>query len=128
MKVLIIYIADTFNDRWCRYFTHILPNYILMYFQAQIRETANVILHNSCKSTLSMFSMINFCLLYHAIFLIGRLLHYVIDNIRARVKGCLNAEYPDQYGHYREADYTMTKHHWWWKVNLTTLQFLITHL
>ncbi|EDV20761.1 uncharacterized protein TRIADDRAFT_31240 [Trichoplax adhaerens] len=35
----------------------------------------------------------------------------------ALVKKCLNANYPDQFGHYREADYTMTKHHWWWKIN-----------
>lgn len=39
-----------------------------------------------------------------------------VNNARAIAKGCLNAQYPDQYGHYREADYTMTKHHWWWKV------------
>jgi len=32
--------------------------------------------------------------------------------------GCLNAEHPDKYGHYREAHITMTKHHWWWKINM----------
>lgn len=32
-------------------------------------------------------------------------------------KGCNNAEYPDLYGHYREAKFTQTKHHWWWKIN-----------
>ncbi|XP_057678078.1 alpha-1,6-mannosyl-glycoprotein 2-beta-N-acetylglucosaminyltransferase [Corythoichthys intestinalis] len=31
--------------------------------------------------------------------------------------GCLNAEHPDSYGHYREADVTQTKHHWWWKLH-----------
>jgi alpha-1,6-mannosyl-glycoprotein beta-1,2-N-acetylglucosaminyltransferase len=30
---------------------------------------------------------------------------------------CLNANYPDLYNHYREAAYTQTKHHWWWKAN-----------
>eukprot|EP00055_Hartaetosiga_balthica_P014257 m.77509 g.77509 ORF g.77509 m.77509 type:complete len:556 (+) comp8544_c0_seq3:955-2622(+) len=30
---------------------------------------------------------------------------------------CINAETPDQYGHYREAQYTVIKHHWWWKLN-----------
>ncbi|XP_065341868.1 alpha-1,6-mannosyl-glycoprotein 2-beta-N-acetylglucosaminyltransferase isoform X1 [Cloeon dipterum] len=30
---------------------------------------------------------------------------------------CLNAEHPDLYGHYREAKFTQTKHHWWWKAN-----------
>lgn len=32
-------------------------------------------------------------------------------------KGCLNAECPDSYGHYREASFTQTKHHWWWKLH-----------
>lgn len=31
--------------------------------------------------------------------------------------GCLNAEHPDSYGHYREAFITQTKHHWWWKLH-----------
>ncbi|XP_059898507.1 alpha-1,6-mannosyl-glycoprotein 2-beta-N-acetylglucosaminyltransferase [Gadus macrocephalus] len=31
--------------------------------------------------------------------------------------GCLNAEHPDSYGHYREAAITQTKHHWWWKMH-----------
>ena len=30
---------------------------------------------------------------------------------------CQNAEHPDTYGHYREAVYTQTKHHWFWKMN-----------
>lgn len=30
---------------------------------------------------------------------------------------CTNAMHPDQYGHYREAKFTQTKHHWWWKAN-----------
>ncbi|XP_018585859.2 alpha-1,6-mannosyl-glycoprotein 2-beta-N-acetylglucosaminyltransferase [Scleropages formosus] len=30
---------------------------------------------------------------------------------------CNNAEYPDSYGHYREASFTQTKHHWWWKLH-----------
>ena len=33
------------------------------------------------------------------------------------VKNCLNAKYPDKYGHYREAKYSQTKHHWFWKVS-----------
>lgn len=31
--------------------------------------------------------------------------------------GCINAEHPDSYGHYREASITQTKHHWWWKLH-----------
>jgi alpha-1,6-mannosyl-glycoprotein beta-1,2-N-acetylglucosaminyltransferase len=36
----------------------------------------------------------------------------------ALVKGCQNAQHPDQYGHYREARVTIIKHHWWWKINM----------
>ncbi|KJE97612.1 hypothetical protein CAOG_07440 [Capsaspora owczarzaki ATCC 30864] len=35
----------------------------------------------------------------------------------ARALGCVNAEFPDTYGHYREAPFAMIKHHWWWKAN-----------
>ncbi|EGD77566.1 hypothetical protein PTSG_08664 [Salpingoeca rosetta] len=31
--------------------------------------------------------------------------------------GCNNARNPDQYHHYREAQFTVIKHHWWWKLN-----------
>lgn len=31
--------------------------------------------------------------------------------------GCINAEYPDSFGHYREAKFSQTKHHWWWKLH-----------
>ncbi|NWR81459.1 MGAT2 acetylglucosaminyltransferase, partial [Centropus unirufus] len=31
--------------------------------------------------------------------------------------GCINAEYPDSFGHYREAGFSQTKHHWWWKLH-----------
>lgn len=31
--------------------------------------------------------------------------------------GCINAKWPDLYGHYREAKFSQTKHHWWWKAN-----------
>ncbi|XP_064484262.1 alpha-1,6-mannosyl-glycoprotein 2-beta-N-acetylglucosaminyltransferase-like [Ornithodoros turicata] len=30
---------------------------------------------------------------------------------------CNNANYPDNFGHYREAKFSQTKHHWWWKMN-----------
>ena len=36
---------------------------------------------------------------------------------RALNVGCTNAQHPDLYGHYREAKFTQTKHHWWWKAN-----------
>lgn len=36
---------------------------------------------------------------------------------RAILRNCNNALHPDLYGHYREAKFTQTKHHWWWKAN-----------
>ncbi|KAL0269763.1 UNVERIFIED_CONTAM: hypothetical protein PYX00_007389 [Menopon gallinae] len=35
----------------------------------------------------------------------------------AMIRKCYNAAWPDLYGHYREARFTQTKHHWWWKAN-----------
>ena len=35
----------------------------------------------------------------------------------ARKIGCINAEWPDTYGNYREAKLSQIKHHWWWKAN-----------
>ncbi|KAL8168624.1 UNVERIFIED_CONTAM: hypothetical protein K2H54_008539 [Gekko kuhli] len=32
-------------------------------------------------------------------------------------RGCLNARYPDAFGHYREAAFAQAKHHWWWKLH-----------
>ena len=42
-----------------------------------------------------------------------------------RVK-CTNADFPDLYGHYREAKFTQTKHHWWWKANRIFEQLALT--
>ncbi|ERL94761.1 hypothetical protein D910_12035 [Dendroctonus ponderosae] len=39
---------------------------------------------------------------------------------------CNNALYSDLYGHYREAKFTQTKHHWWWKVNRVFNQLDVT--
>jgi len=39
---------------------------------------------------------------------------------------CLNADWPDLYGHYREAKFTQTKHHWWWKANRIFDQLRVT--
>lgn len=36
---------------------------------------------------------------------------------QAALRKCINALTPDLYGHYREAKFTQTKHHWWWKAN-----------
>lgn len=45
---------------------------------------------------------------------------------RALNLGCINAKHPDLYGHYREAKFTQTKHHWWWKANRVFDQLSIT--
>ncbi|CAL4146366.1 unnamed protein product, partial [Meganyctiphanes norvegica] len=38
------------------------------------------------------------------------------DIHRDRNLQCLNREWPDSYGHFREAAFTQIKHHWWWKI------------
>ncbi|XP_017008871.2 alpha-1,6-mannosyl-glycoprotein 2-beta-N-acetylglucosaminyltransferase isoform X1 [Drosophila takahashii] len=40
-----------------------------------------------------------------------------IKKEQALITNCNNAMYPDLYGHYREAKFTQTKHHWIWKAN-----------
>lgn len=45
---------------------------------------------------------------------------------QALIRNCNNALYPDLYGHYREAKFTQTKHHWWWKANRVFNQLEIT--
>ncbi|XP_065165556.1 alpha-1,6-mannosyl-glycoprotein 2-beta-N-acetylglucosaminyltransferase isoform X1 [Atheta coriaria] len=50
-----------------------------------------------------------------------------IQREEALVRKCNNALYPDLYGHYREAKFTQTKHHWWWKANRVFNQLDVTH-
>ncbi len=45
---------------------------------------------------------------------------------QAKRLNCVNAEWPDLYGHYREAKFTQTKHHWWWKANRIFDQLRVT--
>lgn len=45
---------------------------------------------------------------------------------RAIIRKCNNALHPDSYGHYREAKFTQTKHHWWWKANRVFDQLDVT--
>ena len=45
---------------------------------------------------------------------------------RAQRLKCANADWPDRYGHYREAKFTQTKHHWWWKANRIFDQLRVT--
>ena len=39
---------------------------------------------------------------------------------------CTNSRWPDVHGHYREAKYSQTKHHWWWKLNWIFQHLTIT--
>lgn len=41
-----------------------------------------------------------------------------MQQFRAKTMQCLNANSPDMYGHYRIAQLTQIKHHWWWKTNM----------
>lgn len=45
---------------------------------------------------------------------------------QAAIRKCINALTPDLYGHYREAKFTQTKHHWWWKANRVFNQLEVT--
>ncbi|CAH0388414.1 unnamed protein product [Bemisia tabaci] len=49
-----------------------------------------------------------------------------INKEQAIASRCNNALHPDVYGHYREAKFTQTKHHWWWKANRVFNQLEIT--
>uniref|UniRef100_A0A1I8QA76 Alpha-1,6-mannosyl-glycoprotein 2-beta-N-acetylglucosaminyltransferase n=1 Tax=Stomoxys calcitrans TaxID=35570 RepID=A0A1I8QA76_STOCA len=49
-----------------------------------------------------------------------------IKKDQAIIRKCNNALYPDLYGHYREAKFTQTKHHWWWKANRVFDQLEVT--
>ena len=53
-------------------------------------------------------------------------LHSLIVYFRANRVQCANADFPDLYGHYREAKFTQTKHHWWWKANRIFEQLALT--
>ena len=49
-----------------------------------------------------------------------------ISKKKAIKSKCQNANFPDLYDHYREAAYTQTKHHWWWKANRVFDQLEVT--
>ncbi|XP_055628301.1 alpha-1,6-mannosyl-glycoprotein 2-beta-N-acetylglucosaminyltransferase isoform X1 [Toxorhynchites rutilus septentrionalis] len=49
-----------------------------------------------------------------------------IKKEQALLRKCKNALHPDLYGHYREAKFTQTKHHWWWKANRVFDQLEVT--
>ena len=40
-----------------------------------------------------------------------------ISKEQAKKLNCINAEWPDHFGHYRKAKVAQIKHHWWWKAH-----------
>lgn len=81
-------------------------------------------------SIIEAIKKVEFCQVMHIFFPFAEQLHpdsfpgtdpndcpREIDTTEARQRKCINAEHPDKYGHFREAKFTMTKHHWWWKAN-----------
>ena len=40
-----------------------------------------------------------------------------VSKEQAKKLNCLNAEWPDHFGHYRTAKVAQIKHHWWWKAH-----------
>lgn len=65
-------------------------------------------------------------LLFFILFTICIIIKKYTSLFRALHLGCINAEHPDSYKHYREAKFTQTKHHWWWKANRLFDQLNIT--
>uniref|UniRef100_A0A6M2DRR2 Alpha-1,6-mannosyl-glycoprotein 2-beta-N-acetylglucosaminyltransferase n=1 Tax=Xenopsylla cheopis TaxID=163159 RepID=A0A6M2DRR2_XENCH len=49
-----------------------------------------------------------------------------LNREQAILRKCNNALHPDSYGHYREAKFCQTKHHWWWKANRVFDQLDVT--
>ncbi|RWS10869.1 uncharacterized protein B4U79_06837 [Dinothrombium tinctorium] len=50
-----------------------------------------------------------------------------VSKEKAKATRCINAEYPDMYGHYRESKFTQLKHHWFWKMNFVFDEFAPSH-
>lgn len=85
-----------------------------MNFRELIQKIVQEISKKSSKNTLSS-QLMNLNLIFVFLFI-----------YRALIINCQNALYPDHYGHYREASFTQTKHHWWWKANRVFDQLDIT--
>ena len=75
-------------------------------FLTNLLEQGNEFISSELKKWFILKNMLFFSLLL-----------LILSLFRAKEIGCNNAETPDMFGHYREAKYTMTKHHWWWKVS-----------
>lgn len=97
---------------------------------AGIDQTLLIFSHDVWDSKLNdLIRSIDFCLVLQIFYPLSLQTHRGVfpgespqDCARdARKEGktlsCTNYHWPDLHGHYREAQYTQTKHHWWWKAN-----------
>ena len=118
--------------RLCIFSSHLLSNFIQIHTLGLIQMTVQGIYLKMSEyfyiSFIISFSKLNSKIAHSQLsirpvqqkLLMAPLL-FVFSAIK---KKCNNAEHPDQYGHYREAKFTMTKHHWWWKVSPLQLSYL----
>ena len=68
----------------------------------------------------------NVVIIHSRIEWLDKFIGYILRLDRALNLKCTNAQHPDLYGHYREAKFTQTKHHWWWKANRVFDQLTVT--
>lgn len=104
-----------------RYFTRIQYKRISMNFLVKTRAIARAMLNETSKLANRIFSSFpkkNYdkCWQTSLILIFFHLSLSLSHHIsRAIIRKCNNALYPDLYGHYREAKFTQTKHHWYVK-------------
>ena len=106
----VIYLFFLFwstQNRFYRFSTRFQSSSTRMSFQGRTRKTAHATLTGNSESEVTSplpFRTFECIVVFYCVTRASKLL-------------CTNWEWPDKYGHYREAKYTQTKHHWFWKVN-----------
>lgn len=122
--VKILNFANAFIPFIFRYFIRIQYKRISMNFLAKTRAIVRAILNETSK--LIVLANLIKCLprytpikswqtIFNSDFLLLFTFRFcvVLRISRAIIRKCNNALYPDLYGHYREAKFTQTKHHWY---------------
>ena len=110
MKKLTSLSKVSISARWCKSFTLSQSKLTQTSSPANRPTTAPEIWSESSEYFSTRYVV--FCSLT-----VAKYLPALTQLFRALIKRCNNAEHPDLYGHYREAKFTQTKHHWWWKAN-----------
>lgn len=135
-----MYIAFPHNIDECRchsrYFIHIRFKHTNMNFRVPIQAIVHATSNATSEYTLFAFLIVRFrtsaidSVHYPHITISLNMQNVNSFNIslalRAIIRKCNNALHPDLYGHYREAKFTQTKHHWWWKSNRVFDQLDVT--